>query len=104
LLKNGAIVTTCTQDIVSALAPLVERPVFDPAFLARETDFPAINPPNETDRDRIVNLLGPVPVDIDDLIRTSELHRSVVMLILLELDLAGRLQRHSGGYVSLIYP
>jgi DNA processing protein len=43
LLKNGAIVTTCTQDIVSALTPLVERPVFDdPAFLAPETDFPAI--------------------------------------------------------------
>ncbi len=101
LLKNGAIVTTCTQDIVT---PLVERPVFDdPAFLAPETDFPAINPPDETDRDRIVNLLGPVPVEIDELIRTSELHPSMVMLILLELDLAGRLQRHSGGHVSLTY-
>lgn len=105
LLKNGAIVTTCAQDIVGALTPLVERPLFDdPAFLAPENDFPAVNPPDETDRDRIVNLLGPVPVDIDELIRTSELHPSVVMLILLELDLAGRLQRHSGGHVSLIYP
>ena len=65
-----------------ALTPLIERPVFDdPAFLAPETDFPAINPPDETDRDRLVNLLGPVPVEIDELIRTSELHPSMVMLI-----------------------
>lgn len=95
--------TTSTDDIISALTPLVERSVLDdPAFLASEMDFPSINPPDETDRDRFVNLLGPVPVDIDDLIRTSELHPSVET-ILLELDLAGRLQRHSGGHVSLIY-
>lgn len=104
LLKNGAIVTTSTEDIITALTPLVERPAFDDAaFLAPDMDFPPINPPDESDRDRFVNLLGPVPVDIDDLIRTSELHPSVVMLILLELDLAGRLQRHSGGHVSLVY-
>ncbi len=104
LLKNGAIVTTCAHDIITALAPLVERPAIDDAaFLAPEFDFPVMNPPDESDRDRFVNLLGPVPVEIDELIRTSELHPSVVMLILLELDLAGRLQRHSGGYVSLIY-
>lgn len=104
LLKNGAIVTTGTDDIISALTPLVEQPIFDdPAFLAPESLFPSIDLPDETDRDRLISLLGPVPVDIDDLIRTSTLHPSVVMLILLELDLAGRLQRHSGGRVSIIY-
>lgn len=105
LLKNGAIVTTSTDDIITALTPLVERPATDDAaFLAPEFDFPAMNPPDESDRDRFVNLLSPVPVEIDELIRTSELHPSVVMPILLELDLAGRLQHHSGRYVSLITP
>lgn len=104
LLKNGAIVTTSTDDIINALTPLVDRPISDDTeFLAPETDFSSIELPDESDRDRFINLLGPVPVDIDDLIRTSELHPSVVMLILLELDLAGRLQRHSGGHVSLVY-
>ncbi len=43
LLKNGAIVTTSTDDIITALTPLVERPVFDdPGFLAPEMDFPTI--------------------------------------------------------------
>jgi DNA processing protein len=103
LLKNGAIVTTCVEDVISALMPLIEQPAGDDAFLAPEFDFPPMNVPDESDRDRLVSLLGPVPVEIDELIRTCELHPSVVMLILLELDLAGRLQRHSGGYVSLIY-
>jgi len=104
LLKNGATVTTCTQDVIDGLTPLVDRPIADPpAFLAPEIDFPSLNPPDESDRDRVVNLLGPVPTEIDELIRASGLHPSLIMLILLELDLAGRLQRHSGGYVSLVY-
>jgi DNA processing protein len=104
LLKNGAILTTGTDDIVSALAPLVERPPQDSTrFLSPDHDFASAAAPDETDRDRVYNLLGPVPVDIDELIRTSHLHPSAVMLILLELDLAGRLQRHSGGYLSLAY-
>ncbi|MEK1887913.1 MAG: DNA-processing protein DprA [Phyllobacterium sp.] len=105
LLKNGATVTTCTQDVIEALTPLVDQPMSDgPGFLAPEMEFPSLNPPNETDRDRVVNLLSPVPTEIDDLIRASRLHPSMIMLILLELDLAGRLQRHSGGYISLIEP
>ena len=103
LLKNGAIVTTNTRDVVDILAPLVERPLADGhGLLALESEFPHLAPPAESDRDRIVELLGPVPVEIDELIRTSQLHPSVVTLILLELALAGRLNRHSGGHVSLV--
>ncbi len=102
LLKNGAIVTTSAEDIISAIVPLVDRPPPEyTGFPAPLHDLPVPLPPHETERDRLINLLGPVPVDVDDLIRTSQLHPSVVMLILLELDLAGRLQRHSGGHVSL---
>ncbi|MEP7455335.1 DNA-processing protein DprA [Phyllobacterium sp. SB3] len=104
LLKNGAIVTTGTDDIISALTPLIERPTLeDSAFLAPASELTSPASPDETERDRLFSLLGPVPVDVDDIIRTSELHPSAVMLILLELDLAGRLQRHSGGHVSLAY-
>ncbi|MBA8902903.1 putative Rossmann fold nucleotide-binding protein DprA/Smf involved in DNA uptake [Phyllobacterium sp. P30BS-XVII] len=104
LLKNGAILVTETSDILSAISPLLDRPgLDDTAFLAPEADFPAIAQPNETDRDRVITLLGPAPVDVDELIRTSGIHPAAMSLILLELDLAGRLQRHSGGYVSLLY-
>ncbi|MCX8281728.1 DNA-processing protein DprA [Phyllobacterium sp. 0TCS1.6C] len=104
LLKNGAIVATETADIIEAVTPLSERPLVDQAeLLAPAADFAVVPPPDETDRDRLITLLGPVAVDLDDLVRTSGLHPSAVMLILLELDLAGRLVRHSGGLVSLSY-
>ena len=44
------------------------------------------------------------PVAVDDLIRHTGLHPRQVLVILLELDLAGRLERHSGGAVSLLLP
>jgi len=45
--------------------------------------------------------LSPPPVLIDDLVRLSESSPRVVRMVLLELEIAGRLQRHGGGMVSL---
>ena len=58
-------------------------------------------PPDDNDRDRIVSALGPTPVEIDDIIRHTELPAATVYLILLELDLAGRLHRYPGSLVAL---
>jgi DNA processing protein len=38
---------------------------------------------------------------IDDLVRLSKSSPSVVRMVLLELEIAGRLERHGGGLVSL---
>ena len=46
--------------------------------------------------------LGPSPVAVDDLARQSGLPIRTVRLALLELDLAGRLERHGANAVSLI--
>ncbi len=46
-------------------------------------------------------LLSPVPVPVDELIRQSRLSAPLVSAILLELEIAGRLERHAGGRVSL---
>ena len=58
-------------------------------------------PPSENDRDAIVTALGPTPIEIDELIRHTGLPAQSVYLVLLELDLAGRLHRHAGGLISL---
>jgi DNA processing protein len=50
----------------------------------------------------VIEALGPVPVGVDEIIRHTGLHPAQVFMILLELDLAGRLERHAGGAVSLI--
>ncbi|MGB6346450.1 MAG: DNA-protecting protein DprA, partial [Methyloceanibacter sp.] len=44
----------------------------------------------------------PSPVDIDELIRATGLSARKVHVVLLELDLAGRLQRHGQQLVSLV--
>jgi DNA processing protein len=46
-------------------------------------------------------LLSTAPVAIDELVRHSGTSAGSVQIALLELELAGRLQRHAGGRVSL---
>lgn len=104
LLKEGAILVTEAADIEEHVAPLIgaappQRQVFE-----EPPDFGATPPPREDDRARVVEALGPTPVGVDELIRHTGLHPASVFMILLELDLAGRLERHSGGAVSLLGP
>jgi DNA processing protein len=66
------------------------------------TPLPAVEPAGD-ERARIVALLGPTPVPIDDLIRLSGSSPAAVRVVLLELELAGRLERHGGALVSLVY-
>src|SRR5882757_4326763 len=100
LIKQGAALVTEAADVVRAIEPILERPV---ALSLREHDGdPLASDPQADERTRIVNLLGPSPVSIDDLIRIAETSAAIVRTVLLELELAGRLERHGGGLVSLI--
>jgi DNA processing protein len=51
---------------------------------------------------RIVALLGPTPVTVDDLIRLSGAPPAVVRTVLLELEIAGKLRREFGGLVAVV--
>ena len=51
-------------------------------------------------RRQIEELLGPSPVEVDELIRQSGASASAVLTLLLELELAGRLHRHPGNRVA----
>jgi DNA processing protein len=77
----------------------MERPI--------ELREPDSNEPLDFDADaseraRIIDLLGPTPISLDDLIRMTDASPSTVRVVLLELELAGRLERQGGGMVSLI--
>ncbi|MET0359734.1 MAG: DNA-processing protein DprA [Pararhizobium sp.] len=109
LLKDGAVVTTEARDVLEALAPVSRIDLFDQP-LARETESemdigmarrPVAELPGDRERDAIIDALGPTPVETDDIIRHTGCPASAVYLVLLELDLAGRLHRHPGGLVSL---
>jgi DNA processing protein len=87
----------------------VLRPILgQPADLqVEEPDLPRPGLPAEPDsdeRNHIIALLGPTPVAIDDLIRISGSSPAIVRMVLLELELAGRLERSGAGSVSLTGP
>jgi DNA processing protein len=104
LLKDGAVLVTSAEDILDALAPLTLTESPPEIEIDEPPDFSDAPPPAETDRSKILEALGPVPTGIDELIWHTGLHPAQVFMILLELDLAGRLERHSGGAVSLVFP
>ena len=103
LLKDGATLVTESRDVLDALAPLSSLPPSRAAESFREPpEFAGAPEPAQGDRERIVEALGPAPVAIDDIIAHTGLHPAQVFMVLLELELAGRLERHSGGAVSLL--
>ena len=100
LIKQGAALVTEASDVINAIQPIMERPI---VLEAREGDDEPLDFDTDPgERERIVTLLGPSPVSLDDLIRMSGLSPTIVRTVLLELELAGRLERHGGGLVSLL--
>jgi DNA processing protein len=107
LLKDGAMIVTKPDDVIEALAPLSQFDLFSVPQAqepGEDESKPLLPPPDDSERSRIIDALGPTPVEIDDIIRHTELSASSVYLVLLELDIAGRLHRHPGGLVSLAMP
>ena len=82
-----------------------ESAVPPPAADALEPD-PASLPPGDDDaldtaREAVLALLGPSAVSVDELVRECQFSAPVVTTVLLELELAGRLERQPGGRVAL---
>ncbi len=104
LIKQGATPVTETADIISVLQPIVEGkelPAREPEAAPAGSESIDEAEPAPDERARIVALLGPAPLLIDDLVRMSGSSPGVVRMVLLELEIAGRLERHGGGLVSL---
>lgn len=101
LLKDGAILVTEAADVVEALLPLIPGAAVKTNAMAEEADE-ASGDPTESERGRVLQALSPVPAGVDEIVAYADVHPGALQLILLELDLAGRLERHPGGRVSLL--
>jgi DNA processing protein len=101
LIREGATLIQSAADVLEMLRPIDARMLRDPGRGWRH-DAPAawVDNADDGDRVRIAELLGPVPVPVDELVRQSGCAPAVVSLVLLELELGGRLERHAGGRVS----
>ncbi len=102
LIKQGATPVTEAADIINVLAPIMGHLLPAPAPDGELQEPGPSTEPEADERARIVALLSPTPVSIDDLVRLSQTSPRAVRMVLLELEIAGRLERHGGGLVSLI--
>ncbi len=96
LIREGAVLVQNAADVLETVRPLQVRSVAQPA-----SGYEPAPEASDADRARIVGLLSPTPVPVDELIRQSGLTPAAVQTVLLELELSGRLDRHAGGRVAL---
>ena len=97
LIRDGATLIQDAADIVEALRPM------ESIVRSQPTRYEPLEHMNGDDALNVVEeLLGPSPVPVDEIIRLSGAPAGAVQLALLELDLAGRLERHAGNKVSLV--
>lgn len=103
LLRGGATLVTSAADVIEVLAPILGKPAMrEPAVKGIEAEGAEPPPDDETLRTRLQNLLGSAPVSVDDLMRETKAPAGAMQMALLELELAGRIERHGGGMVSLL--
>jgi DNA processing protein len=99
LIREGAILVQNAEDVLEAIRPFKLRPLaqknLDYTAPAASADA------SETERRTVLDLLSPTPVAVDEIVRQSGLAPAIVQTVLLELELAGRLERHAGGKASL---
>lgn len=103
LLKQGAVLVTEAEDVIAMLAPILGEDGFHAPTASRQPAEP-VSPaeePLDSERQAIIEALGPSPIETDEIVRLTGLPARIVSVTLLELELAGKLERHPGQRVSL---
>jgi DNA processing protein len=115
LIREGAHLTETAQDVLDNLPDhpsregLARVPLFarNP-FQGLAEPLPDWEEPAETAEDlvkarqQVIDLLGTSPTAVDDVVRRCQFSAAAVMAVLLELELAGRIETLSGSRVALL--
>jgi DNA processing protein len=104
LIKQGAALVESADDIIDALDQAPRHRMTEPEATRFGSAAGKAVEPDAAMRKRVASALGPTPTNVDDIIRETGLPVPVVRMVLLELDLAGRLHRDPGDRVSLLPP
>ncbi|WP_074206400.1 DNA-processing protein DprA [Parasphingorhabdus marina] len=109
LIREGASLIQSAEDVLELIRPIDERmsrpmpsePQSRTKPAASPIDRPLVATNRQDQEAKIIDLLSATPVTVDELIRQSHLDPSDIQLILLELELAGKLTRSAGARVAL---
>jgi DNA processing protein len=104
LIREGATLTESAEDVVTVLRPMLGGGFREPGTGSSTPPTDSASLEAEADRIRgvIEEAIGPAPVEVDELIRLCKAPAAAVLTVILELELAGRLARHSGNRVSWV--
>ena len=103
LIKQGATLVETAEDVVEALgAPHNAHRRFAEPQQVTYADPAPKGEPDDAIRRRVLEALGPTPTPLDDILHESKADPGSVRAVLIELELAGRLQRDPGERLSLI--
>ena len=93
--------STSADDIIAGLGPIdpsVENILLEPDWSSTDVFD---DEPSADDRAALMQALSVTPISIDALIAATSLSVSTIQTLLLELDLAGRIEWSSGQLVAL---
>ncbi len=104
LIRQGATLVQGAADVIEGLTRQIDGPAA--ASMAGRSQRHMAAAPADADlssaRRRVEDALSPSPTPVDEVVRDCQLSAPVVLAVLLELELAGRLERHAGNRVSLL--
>ena len=104
LIRQGAVLTETAEDVLSNLPtePVRAAPTADGYGLAEaQSDWLSDAEISPDIRGQVIQLLSTDPTKVDDLVRRCQFSSSAVMAILLELELAGRVEALPGSRFAL---
>ena len=104
LIRDGAYLTETADDVLGVLAEMSPNTLAEGRRRAvtGSTDHAVDSPAVEAARAEVIQALDYGPTDIDDIIRATGKPAAVISVVLLELEIAGRLERQAGNKVTLI--
>lgn len=102
LIKEGAALVESAADVLDAIMP--SPGACHPRAVAQsppERPLPAEDDLSRA-REIVIPALSPSPVTVDEIVRQCQLSPAAISMVLIELELAGRLERHPDNQVSLL--
>lgn len=100
LIREGATLVQNAEEISELVRPLDHRMRAMPArYVASE--LATIGDDTDHERQAVIDLMGMTYVSVDELVRQSGSSQANVQMVLLEMELAGKLERGAGGKVRI---